>query len=859
MNSSADGREDAAPLQRADQAALTSGPLAQWFRRRFGAATEVQRLAWPEVVRGGHVLVSAPTGTGKTLAVFLPILAELWPRAAQEPACSGSISCLYVAPLKALGHDTARTLTTHLQELAERPGDCPRLAVRSGDTSAAERRRLQREPPHLLLTTPESLAVLLSQPAVNPLFAGLRWVVVDEVHALAGCKRGADLALSLERLTRLAGPRLQRLGLSATAAPLPEAARWLAGVGRPCAVVQASRETPLELALAPLPHAGRYLAALVDRLLPELQGRRTTLVFTNTRRLAEQLAWALRRNLPGWEPAIAVHHSSLAAGRRRQVEEDMKAGRLRVVVSSTSLELGIDVGPIDLAVLVHPPGDVVRLLQRVGRSGHSPQRVKCGLVLTDSAAQLLEAAVTAASASASQCEPLHLPAAPLDVLCQQLVGMVAAGMSDPEEMFALARQAAPFERLDRRDFDGCLTYLCGRDQHGDPWLPARLRHGPEGLTLAGPRTASLLRQNLGTILTEPQWDVHLLDAADPEGASVLGQVDQAFAERLHPGDRFLLDGRCLQVRRIAEEDNAVCVEETTGLPRVPSWAGSPWPLSRQLARRLYTLRTQAAEALPDGPQALAELLRRDYQLEGEAAQVLVEYFQRQEVVSEVPDGHSLLIEGISHEAGDDFYLHTPLNRLGNDALARVAVLRLARDHGRSALSTVADLGLALRVRGHINDPPALLRTLLAPERFDDDLDAALEDSPALRGRFAQVARTGLMLLSRTWGRRRVGGPEWGERRLFEQVRVHDADFVLLRQALREVRGELCDAAAARDFLGDLAGRPFRCRWLAGPSPFVGGWTQSGPGAAESVETPAEVLARLQATLLGQEGGDAGPH
>jgi ATP-dependent Lhr-like helicase len=849
MTSASDGMEQAPAL---------AAVLSDWFRDRFGSPTEVQRLAWPEVLAGRHVLVSAPTGAGKTLAVFLPILSGLLTD--PKTRAGGAVSCLYVAPLKALGQDIRRTLTTLLDELTSLwPGPALRLGVRTGDTPAADRQRLRRNPPDILLTTPESLAVLLSQRALAEHFTRLRWVIVDEVHALAGCKRGADLALSLERLTCLAGPRLQRIGLSATAMPLPEAARWLAGHNRPCRIIQAPQEAQLELRLAPLPPSGRYLATLVDRLLPELNDSQTTIVFTNTRRLAEQLAWALRRNLPGWEEAIAVHHSSLAAERRRHVEEQLKSGRLRVVVSSTSLELGMDIGPIDLAVLVHPPGNVVRLLQRVGRSGHSPQRVKRGLILTHSASQLLEAAVTAASASVSegQCEPLCIPDAPLDVLCQQLLGMVAAGMTDVPELFTLVRQAAPYAELAWSDFESCLRYLQGKDHEGEDWLPARIRQHEDRLELARPGTARLLLQNLGTILADPQWEVSLQEAGAGSPATSLGQVDQAFAERLNPGDRFLLDGRCLQVRAIDEEECVVRVEETVGLPQAPRWAGLGWPLSRQLAWRLCLLRTQAAEALTDGPAALAELLRREYQLEGEAAQLLLEHFQRQELVSEVPDAHGLLIEGVHQEDSEDYYLHTPLNRLGNDALARVVVRRLARDWGRSASSQVADLGFSVRVRGHLADPPATLRAALAPAGFDADLDAALADSLALRLRFGQVARTGLMLLRPGRRRRSVGGAAWAERRLFEQVRDHDPGFVLLRQALREVRSELCDADAARELVEALAGQTIRCRWLNAPSPFVETWTQTGAGAAQSVQTSAEVLAQLHAALMGQEGADAG--
>ncbi len=838
--------------------------VARWFRRRYGEPTEIQRAAWSRLPSGQHLLLSAPTGAGKTLAAFLPLLTHLLTELDPSSAVR-NLRCLYVSPLKALSNDTHRTLTTHIEELsALLPGVCvPRLAVRSGDSTPAERRRLRTHPPDILLTTPESVAVLLSQPMAQQLFAGLRWVVVDEVHALAACKRGADLALSLERLTQLAEGHLQRIGLSATATPLTEAARWLASDRS--AIARAGDETPLQLTLVPLEENGHFLAALVDQLMPEVRSNRATLVFTNTRRLAEQLSWALRRNLPEMQTQIAVHHSSLAAERRREVEEGFKQGRLRAVVSSTSLELGIDIGTVDLAVLVHPPGDVIRLLQRVGRAGHGPGRVKRGLVLTATEAELLEAAVTAASGQSGQCEPLRIPAHPLDVLCQHILGMAAAETCSADAMFDLVRRAAPYRDLSRRDFDDCLAYLGCRPSANSDWLPPRLRGDPASFTIRDSRTARLLRRNLGTIIADPAYEVHL-SARDRENEppiedAVIGQVDRLFAERLRPGDRFLLDGRCLQVRSVRPEESILRVEEVSGRPVVPRWGGEGWPLSTELARRLYLLRVQAAESLREGKDALTRMLRRDYALDDMAALKLADFFQRQECISEIPDTASCLIEAIAHDGGADYYIHTSLNRLGNDALARVAVHRLARDCGRSAGSIVADLGFALLVQGHLGENEAVvetLRKLLAAPNFETDLDAALEDSATLRERFQRVAQTGLMLLRQPLGQpRRVGGRDWGARRLFDKIQARDRDFVLLRQARREVRAELCDTAAAGEYVRELERRSLRCRWLNYPSPFVESWTQMAAGAVESVETPAEALLRLHASLI-EGANDARP-
>jgi ATP-dependent Lhr-like helicase len=704
------------------------------------------------------------------------------------------------------------------------------------------------QPPDVLVTTPESLALMLSQVAWADVFRDLRWVVVDEIHAIAGNKRGADLALSLERLADFAG-EVQRIGLSATCRPLAEAACFLAGANRPCAVAEVAEPWSLQLAIEPLPPGGAFLSRLVERLGPELTANRTTLVFTNVRSLAERLTWTLRRHFPAWAEQIGVHHSSLDAARRRRVELQLKRGRLRAVVSSTSLELGIDIGSVDGVVLVHPPGGVVRLRQRLGRAGHGPGRPQRGLVLTATVAELLEAAVTAAAGQAALYEPLRAPAAPLDVLCQQILGMAAQRPWMPDEAFALVRRAYPYRTLERADFDECLDYLFGSQQDGRAWLPARLHWDGEHFAIADRRTRRILWQNLGTIVADEVRPVleEVADAGRQTNRQV-GTVDEAFADRLQPGDRFLLDGRCLEYR--GGDGPALLVQEIApGLPRAPRWAGNAWNISADLAQRQYELRLRAAENLCDGVPALVRFLRQEYGLDGRAARMLADYFQRQEWVSEIPDAGTCLVEIVADEAAVDYYLHTPLNRAGNDALARVVVHRLARDHGQVAVSMVADLGFQLAFRRPVELSPEDFRALLRAENFADDLAGALADSDLLRERFRCAALTGLMLLRNPLGgRRRVGGPDWAQRRLFEKVRDQHPGFVLLRQARRDVGETALDAAAALGYLQDLPRRRLHGRRLPQVSPFAESWTQQHISAVGQVESPADALRRLHAAL-----------
>ncbi|MBY0527428.1 MAG: DEAD/DEAH box helicase [Gemmataceae bacterium] len=859
----ADGVRDpyflSAPTSSATAVDALAPPVRLWFSQRFGEPTAAQRLAWPALKSGENLLVSAPTGNGKSLAAFLPIISELIAEA--DPT---AVRCLYVAPLKALVADAARNLRRCLRELRVFvPGIGVRVGLRTGDSSVRSRRLLRLRPPDILLTTPESLAILLTQSFATGLFRGLRWVVLDELHALAANKRGADLTLSLERAANLARAPIQRIGLSATCAPLTTAARFLVGDARPCAIARVLESAPLQLCVVPVepaPRDGRmsgFVVRLLEHLEPELTANRTTLVFTNVRSLAERLVWSLRRRHPDWAKEIAVHHSSVAAERRRRVERRLKAGKLRIVVSSTSLELGIDIGTVDGVVLVHPPGGVVRLLQRVGRAGHAPGQPRRGLVLTASEAELLEAVVTNASGQLAQCEPLRVPVHPLDVLCQQLLGLATQRWWTVDEAFELVRRAYPYRNLSRSDFDDCLNYLAGQNRDGEAWLPARLHLEGDEFGIVDARTIRLLRRNVGTIIADEPCAVCIdpPDNGTDSGRVTIGHVDEPFADRLKPGDRFLLDGRCLEFRR--SEAGTVLVTEANGYPATPRWQGSGWSLSTELAQRIYLVRMRAAEALREGPAALTNLFRGEYGLNEVAALALVDFFQRQESISEVPDAATVLVECVPALDGMDYYVHTPLNRAGNDALARVAVHRLGRRQVR-AMSLVADLGFLLATCGAVLQPDEF-RSLFGTDGFDADLNEATADCFTLRERFRGVAYTGLMLLRNPLGRRqRVGGRDWADRQLFDQVRVADPDFVLLRQARRELSEETIDAAAGQAFAVELPARTLRWRVLPHVSPLAEAWTQATPGPMATVEGAAESLQRLHAVLMAGQDAPALP-
>ncbi len=837
----------------ADAALTCLAPAVQsWFRASYGTPTHAQRLAWPAITQGQHLLLSSPTGTGKTLAAFLPIVSDIL-----NDESFGGLRCLYLAPLKALGRDARNNLRQHCREihLSFAP-DLPRVRVglRTGDTSPRVKQRHWTDPPHVLMTTPESLAVLLTHPRAADLFRTLRWVVVDEVHALSCSKRGADLAVSLERLESLTESPLQRIGLSATCTPLSVAAKFLVGAGRVCQLAQVPDRTDMQLlveALLPEPSDGvtpRFLTRLLERLDEELQQQRTTLIFTNTRSLAERVTWALRRRHPQRADEIGVHHSSLSAARRRLVERQLKNGDLWVAVSSASLELGIDIGSVDSVVFVHPPGGVVRLLQRLGRSGHRPDQPRRGLVLTASVSELLEATVTAASGRDSQLEPLQPSKAPFDVLCQQLVGMAMTGAWTIDEAESLLRRTLPFEAITRAELEDCVDYLSGRRRDGTAWLPSRLRWEGDRFMILDDRTAKLLRRNLGTILSEDPCRIQLRKPVENPGDDLpdtvlVGEIDEIFANQLQPGDRFVLDGRCLEMRR--RDGSEVLVEEVLGRPLVPRWTGSGVPMPSDLAQRLYLFRVQAAELLREGSDALNAWLRADYGLHDEAADILTRYFTMQETVSEIPDLGTLLVECVSLQGCVEHYLHTPLPRPANDTLAKLLTWRMQAKHGLRAAAMALDLGILIVGEEMLPMAPDAWRGLLRDDGFEDDWHRCLEQGDTVRQAFGRVAQTGLMVLRSPQGRKRqVGGRDWAERRLFDVVRSQCPDFVLLRQAEREVWEAASDAATARAFLRRVPSLQIRVRHLPQPSPFAEGFWQNPIALADAYLAPDEALSQL---------------
>lgn len=643
--------------------------FSRWFLGRFPAPTPAQAAAAPRILAGENALIVSPTGTGKTLAAFLPILHQLsLDEAAQR--LPETLQAIYISPLRALAYDLDKNLNGPLREAY---GDVPpiRIALRSGDTDVSERRRQFDHPPHVLLTTPESLGLLLSQARWLPHLSQVRWVVLDEVHVLAENKRGADLSLSLERLSALAapGPGPLRIGLSATVSPTAEVASFVGGAGRVTAVIEVATTKRMDLRVytplqrEPYPAAGFTGVRLIGELARLVDANRTTLIFTNTRSGAESATYWLRQERPALAEQIECHHASLDRDLRLDVEDRLKRGELRAVVCSTSLELGIDIGSIDLVVMLATPKGVSRALQRTGRAGHRIQDVSRGLLMATNVGDLVECCATARLARAGHLDAVRIPTAPLDVLAQQLVGMGCIREWTRNEAFELVRRAWPYRHLDRAEFDRVLEYLAGggrslRQQYTEVF--GRIHLTDETFEARAGATKRDYLQNIGTISTEGVVRVLLRN-------SPLGTVEEGFLRGLRIGDVFTLAGRPLRLERMGTME--CWVSRADGAtPTVPRWGANKFPLANRVAQEIRSFRSElrARFEAGDRPAVLQPWIADRLECGANNAAIIHRVHAAQHGVSEIPTPDFLLVEEYLDEAVD----FEAMNRAPASALRR---------------------------------------------------------------------------------------------------------------------------------------------------------------------------------------------
>ena len=788
----------------------------KWFERAFAGPTPAQELGWPAIAKGGNVLIQAPTGSGKTLAAFLIGIDRL------NASPGEGLRLLYVSPLKALNYDIERNLRSPLAGLASNLS----VGVRTGDTPADERRRMQKTPPDILITTPESLFLLLTSQARETL-RGIETVILDEVHAVAGTKRGAHLALSLERLESLVERPFQRIGLSATQRPLAEIGRFVAGSERDIELVDAGTRKELDLEVVVPLEDMRELGSTADLSVPPLadgvmlgtgveqssrsiwpsiypailelvRQHRSTIVFVNNRRLAERLA--LRLNELAEEEIARAHHGSLAREQRVVVEELLKAGQIPCLVATSSLELGIDMGAVDLVIQVESPKSVARGLQRVGRAGHDLHSVSRGRIFPKFRADLLECAVVARAMREGALEETRIPRNTLDVLSQQIVAICADEEVSVDELHSLVRRAYPFSDLSRAQLENVLDMLAGR-YPSDEFAELRPR-------IVWDRTAGIVRgrtgarrlavTNAGTIPDRGLFGVYLVG----DGGRV-GELDEEMVYEAREGQTFLLGASTWRIEDITRD--RVLVSPAPGVPGVaPFWKGEgvgrPAELGEKIgraSRELVALSDDKAETVLCG----------EYHLDTRAARNLVTYLREQEgATGVVPSDRSIVVERFRDEIGDwRVCLLTPFGGRVHAPWAMALAARLRDSLGIDAQSIWSDDGIAL----HFPDadvPPPLSDLLLDPGDVEELVIAELGQSALFGSRFRENASRALLIPRRRPGQRT---PLWQQRLKAQsllQVARRYPQFPIVLETYRECLQDVFDLPALRKILKGIQTR-----------------------------------------------------
>jgi ATP-dependent Lhr-like helicase len=836
-----------------------TGPLGwahpiveEWFVRRFGTPTEPQEQGWPHILAGRTTLISAPTGSGKTLSAFLACIDRLV-RKALAGDLQDRTEVLYVSPLKALGNDIQKNLEVPLSEILQLAGErgllMPeiRTAVRTGDTLAHERRAMLKRPPHILVTTPESLYILLTAEKSRQILRCVETVIVDEIHAVADDKRGAHLTLSLERLDALTNRRPVRIGLSATQKPIEVIAHFLTGAVRPDpAIVNIGHQRQMDLAVeVPASELGPVASnemwdEIYARLSELIQQHRSTLVFVNTRRMAERVAHHLAEILG--EDAVAAHHGSLARKLRLVAEKKLKNGEVQVLVATASLELGIDIGFVDLVCHLGSPRSIAVLLQRIGRSGHWRGAVPKGRIFATTRDELLECAALVRSIRQGELDRIIIPDAPLDVLAQQIVAACAAEEWKEDELFTLVRRAYPYRNLPREEFEAILAMLSDG---------IAARRGRYGAYLYRDRVNGRLRARRGARIAAITSGGAIPDnalytvVAEPEGI-VVGTVDEDFAVESMKGEIMLLGNTSWRIRRI-EASGRMLVEDAHGAPPgIPFWRGEApgrtAELSEQVAElragisdRTRNLRPGFLDRTSSEMAGAIEWLRSESGLDESGAEQAIQYVvEGRAVLGEVPTQQTIIAERFFDEGGGmQLIIHAPFGARVNKAWGLALRKRFCRSFNFELQAAATDNGLNIALAEQHSFPLSDVFHFLKLESVQEVLEqAVLTGSPIFGTRWRWDAERALALLRFDRGKKvppqiqRIRSDDLlasvfpDVAACFENIEgdIQIPDHPLVREVMKDVLTEAMDLDGLKEVLRGISSGGIRCLAVDTPIP-----------------------------------------
>ena len=686
--------------------------VRQWFDENFDDFTPAQKQAIVEIHNKKNILISSPTGSGKTLTAFLSIISELV-TLSQKEELTDNVYCIYISPLKALDNDIEKNLEEPLKGIEKIAGRelGIRKAVRTGDTSQYQRQKMLKKPPHILITTPETLSILLVAPKFREKLSHVKYVIIDEIHSLADNKRGVHLSLSLERLHHLIGG-FTRIGLSATVSPLEEVAKFLVGyeygIERDCLVASVNYLKELDMEVIS-PVSDIVLAddedtrlATYDILDDLIQENKTTLIFTNTRSGTERFVYNLKTMYPSHYNSnnIMAHHSSLSKEVRLETENKLKNGELKCVISSTSLELGIDIGYIDLVVLINSPKSVSRALQRIGRSGHRLHEKSKGKIIVTDRDDLVECSVLLKDAKEGKIDKINIPKNCLDVLAQHIYGMAIENPWDIDYAYDVIRKSYCYKDLTRDDYEDVLSYMAGEySELEERYVYAKIWIDYKENTFGkrGKLARALYSTNIGTI---PDSSGVLVKC---DGETV-GKIEEDFMERLKKGDTFVLGGNTYRFNY--GKGMTINVSPASGPPTIPSWFSQQLPLSFDLAMDIQRFRAHMDSKFQyrRSKEEIMEFIHEYLYVDDFAANSIYEYFVEQYKYAKIPSNRKMLIEYYTGFGGKKFVIfHSLFGRKVNDALSRATAYLVAKRYNANVTISISDNGFYLSSDGKIYD------------------------------------------------------------------------------------------------------------------------------------------------------------
>ncbi|MEM4181839.1 MAG: ATP-dependent helicase [Candidatus Pacearchaeota archaeon] len=766
--------------------------LKKWFFSKFEKYSETQKYSIPEIKAKNNILIAAPTGGTKTLSSFLAIFDRLI-RLIKTNSLEEKIYAVYCSPLKALSNDVYFNIITPIEEinnLLKNDGfeKTIRVGLRTGDSSQKEREKHKKEIPHILITTPESLAILLNT-SLKESLKFIEYVIIDEVHSLAENKRGVHLSLTLERLEEISQKSFVRIGLSATVAPLEEIAKYLVGKGRSCKIadVYIPKKFSIEIinSLKDIDTNNK----LLEKINEIVEKQRTTLIFTNTRAATERIIKNLKEKFPTkYLDNIGAHHSSLSKEERKIVEEKLRNGKLKVVVSSTSLELGIDIGFIDLVILLGSPKSVSRALQRIGRAGHKLHETAKGVFVISDYDDLVECSVIKKNSLEKKIDKVHIPKNCLDVLSQHIVGMVLNKDYNLNDLFEIIKKSYCYKELTREEFLSVISYLAGEYSLKIKNFYPKLYYDKEKniVKKRGKLLKVIYLTNIGTIPDESYLNVLTKEKKE------IGKIDEIFFDSLRKGDVFSLGGKPYTF--LYEKGMNVYVAPSERSPNIPHWYSEMLPLSFTTAESIQNFRKLLKEKIEKElpKKEIIDFIKSYLYSNEENAEEIYNYFIKQKKVSHIPNEKEILIENYTGEK-NFFLFHCVFGRRINDAFSRLLSYLLAMERKKDVEIGVNDNGFYLA--GEDLNFQLIDRTVnkIRKDNIRELLEKSLEKTEILKRRFRHCATRGLMILRNYKGKRKsVGKQKMSSKIMLGVISKLTKNFPLLKEAKREILEDVMD-------------------------------------------------------------------